>query len=211
MNVARLSRSAILLLVLCLWLAVSRNAKAQEPEDGATITWWVVSAGGILNTSTNAGDTLRATLAQTTVDVTTVVDLTYGNATTRDPRPLLTANLGFWLPNEETLVEGFTPPSGRDMPYSLDITPNPFGETTVVSYWLPDQAQIVLTIFDERGNQVHLMSFGTQEPGMHRYLWDGMDDAGTRLSSGVYFCKLEAQAGFVSGPSTVSRAIYLIR
>jgi len=70
--------------------------------------------------------------------------------------------------------------------------PNPFNPSTIISYALPEQSQVVLRIFNTRGEMVKTLVNANQLADFYMVIWDGTSDNGTRLPSGVYFCKLEA-------------------
>jgi len=69
--------------------------------------------------------------------------------------------------------------------------PNPFNPTTTISYDLPEQSMIKLTVFDIRGQEVTNLNNGIKQPGKYEVQWNGMDQAGNQVSTGVYFCRLE--------------------
>jgi glucuronoarabinoxylan endo-1,4-beta-xylanase len=70
--------------------------------------------------------------------------------------------------------------------------PNPFSSSTIVSYKLTTQSDIQVTIFDILGRVVRRMSAGAQSPGTHSVLWDGSNNSGQRVASGIYFYTLQA-------------------
>ena len=70
--------------------------------------------------------------------------------------------------------------------------PNPFSSSTVVLYKLTTQSDIQVTIFDILGRVVRRMSAGAQSPGTHSVLWDGSNNSGQRVASGIYFYTLQA-------------------
>lgn len=70
--------------------------------------------------------------------------------------------------------------------------PNPFNPTTVIPVELARADHIKIEIFDILGRrQKHLIS-GNYPPGSYRFSWDGANDRGNTLSSGIYFYKLTA-------------------
>ncbi len=69
--------------------------------------------------------------------------------------------------------------------------PNPFNNTTIIDYYLPENARIDMAIYDIRGRKVKTLYQGTQHEGTHSVIWDGNDDMKQGLLSGVYFCKLQ--------------------
>jgi len=68
--------------------------------------------------------------------------------------------------------------------------PNPFGGATTLRYSLPERAEIKVAVFNQLGRQVRLLVAGTREAGTHTVVWDGTDDSGVRLPSGVYLLRL---------------------
>jgi len=76
--------------------------------------------------------------------------------------------------------------------------PNPFNENTVIRYsLLVGRSAISLKIYNILGQEVRMLVDERQTPGYYSVLWDGKDDQGKDLASGVYFCKLE-YGGFVA-------------
>lgn len=68
--------------------------------------------------------------------------------------------------------------------------PNPFNPVTTIKYDLPEQSYVVLIIFDLRGKQVRTLVNTIQNTGYKTVLWDGTDELGMVVSSGVYFYQL---------------------
>lgn len=71
--------------------------------------------------------------------------------------------------------------------------PNPFKESTVIRYALPHQATVRLCVYDVSGRVVKVLvdSQGIQA-GQHAAEWNGRNDGGQTVASGVYFYRLEA-------------------
>ncbi|NQT63384.1 MAG: T9SS type A sorting domain-containing protein [Candidatus Marinimicrobia bacterium] len=72
--------------------------------------------------------------------------------------------------------------------------PNPFNPTTTINYSLPEISDVKLTVFDIRGQEVTTLQNGIKSPGKYEVHWKGMDRFGNPVSTGVYFCRLEAGA-----------------
>ncbi len=69
--------------------------------------------------------------------------------------------------------------------------PNPFNPSTTIRFALPQAAPVDLSIFDLEGRTVRtLLSSARLEAGEHRQHWQGRDDEGRVLPSGIYFCEL---------------------
>lgn len=76
--------------------------------------------------------------------------------------------------------------------------PNPFNSSTCITYQLPEETHVVLTIYDIAGRQVVDLVDEVQRAGNHSAVWNGIDKNGMNASSGFYFYKLAA-ANFSSG------------
>ena len=88
--------------------------------------------------------------------------------------------------------------------------PNPFNSETVIEYELPQSGEIQLVIYDVTGQRVASLASGPRKAGTYALRWDGRDDAGRRLASGVYLYRLEAAA--VTGDRIVqTRKLLLLR
>jgi len=75
--------------------------------------------------------------------------------------------------------------------------PNPFNPSTSVRYQLPEPGEVRLAIYDVLGQEVRVLVSERQPAGWYRVSWDGRDEAGQPVSSGVYLYRLEAGADFV--------------
>jgi hypothetical protein len=76
--------------------------------------------------------------------------------------------------------------------YLAQNYPNPFGKSTAIAYSLMESAQVRIAIYDIRGALVRELLKESVTAGRHALLWDGRDGRGERVSSGIYFCRLEA-------------------
>jgi hypothetical protein len=83
--------------------------------------------------------------------------------------------------------------------------PNPFNPTTMISYRLASSSVVSLKIYDLLGQQVATLASGLRQPGAYSVQWDGRNDRGEQVSSGVYFYKL------ASGTSVVTRKMMLTK
>jgi hypothetical protein len=71
--------------------------------------------------------------------------------------------------------------------------PNPFNPSTEVAFSLARMNDIRLTIYNVLGQEVRLLADGTFAAGDHTVVWDGKDNSGRAVSSGVYFYRLSAK------------------
>ncbi len=70
--------------------------------------------------------------------------------------------------------------------------PNPFNPTTVISYQLSKASNIELTIYNQLGQEVRTLVSGRQSAATHHVQWDGRDNVGKQVVSGVYLYRLRA-------------------
>ena len=83
--------------------------------------------------------------------------------------------------------------------------PNPFNPSTEIRFSLPEQANVNLTVYDLTGRLIATLVNTSMAPGTHRVTWNGVDDAGRQVSSGVYFYLMKA------GPFMTARKMLLLR
>jgi|GEM_PF-3937367 len=70
--------------------------------------------------------------------------------------------------------------------------PNPFNATTTISYSLPQDAEVRLDIYNVAGQKVRTLIEENQSAGIHSLVWDGRNDSGQPVASGLYFYRLKA-------------------
>jgi hypothetical protein len=73
--------------------------------------------------------------------------------------------------------------------------PNPFALTTSIAYELGAPAEVSVGIYDVGGALVRRVRDGARQPGAFAVEWDGSDDAGRPVGSGVYFYRIEGVGG----------------
>ncbi len=83
--------------------------------------------------------------------------------------------------------------------------PNPFNPSTVVEYSLPRREKITIEIFDILGRKVRTILEQEMAAGKYRTVWNGRDDRGGEVATGVYFCRLTA------GSESLSKKMVLLK
>ena len=83
--------------------------------------------------------------------------------------------------------------------------PNPFNPETEISYDLPNGAHVTLIIFNIVGQKVKTLADGFQDAGQKSLHWDGKNDSGNKVSSGIYFYRIQA------GEYSQTRRMVLLR
>ncbi|MBZ0268661.1 T9SS type A sorting domain-containing protein [bacterium] len=71
--------------------------------------------------------------------------------------------------------------------------PNPFNPQTTIAFTLDDSQMVGLSVYDLNGRFVRLLDAGVRESGNHVVLWNGRDQAGAGVASGIYFVRLTSR------------------
>lgn len=87
----------------------------------------------------------------------------------------------------------------------LTISPNPFTTVTAVSFEIAEPGCSTVSVFDLSGRLVRTLQHGELQAGEHLLSWDGTDDSGRRLPSGIYALLLSSPVG------DVARRVCLVR
>jgi YVTN family beta-propeller protein len=121
------------------------------------------------------------------------------------------ANRTYWYKLQEVRSDG----SGQEFgPYSLSYqlaygleqnVPNPFNPTTTIKYALAADGPVTLTIYDVKGARVRELVNESRRADVYRVVWDGSNENGERVASGVYFYRL------VAGTYTQTRKMMLLK
>jgi hypothetical protein len=85
--------------------------------------------------------------------------------------------------------------SGDEIPSKFFLSqnyPNPFNQATVIRYGLPKSGRVKLEVFNILGEKVRTLFDGEQGAGYYTIRWDGLNDSGKEVSSGIYFYGLDA-------------------
>jgi hypothetical protein len=83
--------------------------------------------------------------------------------------------------------------------------PNPFNPTTAITFSLAQAGPVELAIYDVTGRLVRTLVKGNRPAAQHTVSWDGKDERGSQVSSGVYFYRLRA------GRFTATRKMVLLK
>jgi len=83
--------------------------------------------------------------------------------------------------------------------------PNPFNPETTIVYHLPERARIQMIIYDVLGRKIRVLLNGIQQAGHHAIQWNGCDNAGFVVPSGIYICRIVDERNLHSIKLTVLR------
>ena len=79
--------------------------------------------------------------------------------------------------------------SQREEDIRISISPNPFNESTLIRYSLPEERDIHINVYNLLGKQLDTIYAGRQKAGIHSFFWET-----SRLSSGVYLIVLQTKS-----------------
>ncbi len=122
----------------------------------------------------------------------------------RDPAPGKEVGLAVHAP--EVVVVGVDPAQEIDALPALSMlqaTPNPFGGRVSFAFVLGRKADVALTVFDARGRRVVQTAQRAASPGRWGFEWNGRDESGALVSSGVYFYRIALDGHAAAGGKIV--------
>ncbi|MBN1326398.1 MAG: T9SS type A sorting domain-containing protein, partial [Candidatus Cloacimonetes bacterium] len=68
--------------------------------------------------------------------------------------------------------------------------PNPFNPETKIEYYLDRNQKIEISIYNLRGQKIRKLENSVREAGYHSVIWDGSDNNGRKMPSGIYFTRI---------------------
>ncbi|MBD3349020.1 MAG: T9SS type A sorting domain-containing protein [Candidatus Eisenbacteria bacterium] len=106
---------------------------------------------------------------------------------------------GWYIDDVEIALEpgaaGSEPENERGLPATFTLrqnAPNPFNPVTTIRYELPVDSDVLVSVYNVAGKLVRTLVDGRVEAGYHRAVWDGTDEKGRSVASGVYMYRLTA-------------------
>jgi len=117
-----------------------------------------------------------------------------------------TGRAGYFLSVDDAHAVGVDV-AGPAVPFALEPNrPNPFRSSTEISFSLPAEAPVRLSVYDVAGRLVQRLVEGERlAAGRHDRRWDGLDQSGRLAAPGVYYYRLEA------GERSATRSLLLLR
>jgi flagellar hook assembly protein FlgD len=91
--------------------------------------------------------------------------------------------------------------------FSTNNFPNPFNPETTIQFTIGNVENVILHVYNVRGQRVRTLLDGSREfeTGQHSVVWDGTDDLGRSMSSGIYFYRITV------GEDTAVRRMLLMK
>ena len=75
--------------------------------------------------------------------------------------------------------------------------PNPFNSSTVIEYQISKRSKLNIAIYNVLGEKVITLFNDIRNPGIYKTSWDGINNSGNHVASGIYFCKMRSE-GFTN-------------
>lgn len=160
---------------------------------------WAVGSGGRIFKTVNGGLNWTTEPSGTTNEINDVFFLNAANGwAVGDNGTILYRNIATGIGDNAGLNDLLAD-------FSLEPNyPNPFwsqaasrlaeNTETKIRFTLPRAVQLKLEIYNLQGQRVRVLVNGQLPGGRHTAAWDGRDDSGRALNSGVYWCRIEAEA-----------------
>jgi hypothetical protein len=83
--------------------------------------------------------------------------------------------------------------------FSLALArPNPFNPSTTISYEVPEQTHVTLTIYNLLGQEVVRLMDQVQAAGRYEVVWHGVNSRGAGVASGVYLYRIVSVSGYTA-------------
>jgi hypothetical protein len=82
--------------------------------------------------------------------------------------------------------------------FSLNVYPNPFNSTVRIDYQLPEETDVLITVYNSMGQAVQLLDAGVKSPGRYQLVWNGKKMSGEQVEGGVYFILFQTNAGILT-------------
>jgi len=140
--------------------------------------------GGVVSQQTVNGNGKTATVIQTGFTLASVVDDELDGIS--DRAKFLRDSI-VYMGNALGQVVGAGPALKNSLSQNY---PNPFNPQTSIAFTLKDRGALTLKVYNVNGQLVRTLFDGTHAAGADKLVWDGHNDAGQPVSSGVYFYKL---------------------
>jgi len=113
-----------------------------------------------------------------------------------------------WAPHADAITDVEENVGNNNLPevYSLSQNyPNPFNPSTTIKYSIPKRTDVTISVYNLLGRKIRTITIEKQSAGEHEVNWDGTDQSGKAVASGIYFYRL------TSGNYTESKKMILLK
>lgn len=122
-----------------------------------------------------------------------------GYAQQSAPTYTLSASNNYEVTNASLQIVPSSPTSvgpGEGLPQRFVLYqnyPNPFNPSTAIRFWVPVQSHVTIRVLNILGQEVRTLASSNYGKGQYEIVWDGQNDIGLPVASGLYFYRLEAK------------------
>ena len=112
----------------------------------------------------------------------------------------------------ETGITSVKPENKNILPDKFVLSqnyPNPFNPSTTIKFSIPFNSNIKLTVYNLLGQVIKVLANEDVSAGNYSVIWNGTDNNGLQVSSGIYFYELKAKGNNGTGFSKIMKMVYL--
>jgi hypothetical protein len=161
-------------------------------EDKATLSQAISYIAELIEDTDPSNDELAKDIAEKIIEEETIP---------AGVIPLTVPQIAFTQPSDGEVTKSLRPRLIAD----FINYPNPSNPVTTISYRLEREVPVDLAIYNALGQKVRDLVRGSRQQGLNYVVWDGTDNSGRPVASGVYFCRLKA------GACAATRRLLLVR
>lgn len=101
--------------------------------------------------------------------------------------------------NEEKFILTSVKPEINKSEFSAECYPNPFTKETTISFELKARSEVEVSIINLIGQKVTTLLQMEKMVGSHKVIWNGTDNSGNKVNSGIYFYNISTESGSQTG------------
>ena len=182
--------------VIVTWLDLSNNSVRFRASDAGTWSDAVVLVDESADPLADPGNGINMnTLVDASGDLVHAVAYSTGDAAPFRVKFAAVTDSGRAGASITAVEEEARASEGAPAGFSLlQNYPNPFNSETVIGFTLPAEEEIELSLYNLGGQRVATLARGRRPAGSHAVRWNGRDDLGRALASGVYLYRMESEA-----------------
>jgi hypothetical protein len=147
------------------------------------------------------------------VEETSYLDIDVSNGTyTYNIRAVYSGGYQSVLSSDAIIEHVQTNAEGVIIPVKTELSgnyPNPFNPTTTIKFGLKEDCDVNIKIYNIKGSVVKTLVDGEMNAAYHEIIWDGKDNAGRQVGSGLYFYKMVSEGN--SGRYTSTKKMILLK
>ena len=176
----------------CSSLEIQPPAEAFCYTDSST--WRDVNNNRVLDTNETKGPLVFGAISQHGKGVGVFLSDNAFHEGTFESNKIFMLNILGWLSNYKNTSTGINDNS-YDLKTSFNLGqnyPNPFSSNTTISFNVPYHSQVTISIYNILGQRISGLLDEKKEQGLYTINWDGLDEKGQPLNSGIYFIEMVA-------------------